>query len=84
MSECSCQYNCKWYFDKLYQVEAFQSKISDLYITHPISKSKIRRLKIRRDKLLLQIENSLNSEDWEGEEDEYYLRTALFKNSNED
>ena len=31
---------------------------------------------------MLQIENGLNSEDWEGEEDEYYLRKALFKDSN--
>ena len=82
MVECSCQYNCKWYFDKLHQVETFQSQITDLYKTRLISKDKIRRLKIKRDKLLLQIENSLNSEDWEGEEDEYWLRKALFKDSN--
>ena len=82
MTECSCQYNCKWYFDKLYQVETFQSQISDLYKTRSTLKDKIRRLKIKRDKLLLQIENSLNSEDWESEEDEYYLRKALFKDSN--
>ena len=63
MTECSCQYNCKWYFDILYKFEAFQSEISDLYIISLIPKDKIRRLKIKRDKLLLQIENSLNSED---------------------
>ena len=79
---CSCQYNCKRYFDKVYQVETFQSQINDLYTTRPILKDKIRRLKIKRDKLLLQIENDLNSEDWEGEEDEYYLRKALFKDRN--
>ena len=62
MTECSCQYNCKWYFDILYKF-AFQSEISDLYIISLIPKDKIRRLKIKRDKLLLQIENSLNSED---------------------
>ena len=82
MSECGCQYNCKWYFDILYKVEAFQSEIDDLYKISPIPKDKIRRSKIKRDKLLLQIEHSLNSEDWEGEEDEYYLRKALFKDSN--
>ena len=82
MMGCSCQYNCKWYFDKVYQVETFQSQITDLYTTCPISKDKIRRLKIKRDKLLLQIENSLNSEDWEDEEDEYYFRKELFKDSN--
>ena len=53
-----------------------------MYTTRPISKDKIRRLKIKRDKLLLQIENRLNSEDWEDEEDEYYLRKELFKDSN--
>ena len=82
MDGCSCQYNCKRYFDKLHQVETFQSQITDLYRTCPIPKDKIRRLKIKRDKLLLQIEDCLNSEDWEGEEDEYYLRKALFKDSN--
>ena len=35
-----------------------------------------------RQLLLLCIENSLNDEDWEGEEDEYWLRKALFKDSN--
>lgn len=40
-------------------------------------------MKIKRDKLLLQIENNcLNSEDREGEEDEYYLRKSLFKDNN--
>ena len=82
MVECSCQYNCKWYFDIVDKVEAFQSEIDDLYIISPVPREKIRRLKIKRDKLLLQIENSLNSEDWEGEEDEYWLRKALFKDSN--
>ena len=71
-----------WYFDKVCEVETFQSQIDDLYTTRPILKDKIRRLKIKRDKLLLQIENDLNSEDWEGEEDEYYLRKALFKDRN--
>ena len=65
------------YFDKLRQVETFQSRIDDLYAIHSILLSKIRRLKIERDKLLLQIEKSLNSEDWEGEESN--LRKALFK-----
>eukprot|EP00111_Clytia_hemisphaerica_P015291 TCONS_00045092-protein len=82
MMGCSCQYSCKWYFDKLYQVETFQSQIGDLYKIRPISKDKIRRLKIKHDKLLLQIENHLNSEDWEDEEDEYYFRKELFKDSN--
>ena len=37
-------------------------------------------MKIERDKLLLRIEESLNSEDWEGQE--YDLRKALFKDRN--
>ena len=84
---CSCQYNCKRYFDKVYQVETFQSQITDLYTSpilffSPILKDMIRRLKIKRDKLLHQIEKSLYSEDWEDEEDEYDLRKALFKDRN--
>ena len=77
MSGCSFQYNCKLYFDKLYQVEAFQSKISDLYVTHPILKRKIGRFKII-------------ASDWKRSQfwrlgrwkDEFYLRKALFKDSN--
>ena len=69
-----------WYFDELRQVEAFQSRIDDLYVIYSILRDKIRELKIKRDELLLRIEKSLNSEDWEGEE--YNLRKALFKDSN--
>ena len=68
------------YFDKLRQVETFQSRIDDLYAIHSILRDKIRGLKIERDILLLRIEKSLNSEDWEGEE--YNLRKALFKDKN--
>ena len=68
------------YFDKLRQVETFQSRIDDLYAIHLILKERIRGLKIERDRLLLQIEKSLNSEDWEGQE--YDLRKALFKDRN--
>ena len=68
------------YFDKLRQVETFQSRIDDLYAIHLILEGKIRGLKIERDKLLLRIEKSLNSEDWEGQE--YDLRKALFKDRN--
>ncbi len=71
----------QWYFGKLRQVEAFQSRIADLYAIHSVLKSRIRRLKIERDKLLLRIEKSLNSEDWSGEE-ECNFRKALFKDSN--
>ena len=66
----------EWYFGKLRQVETFQSQIADLYAIHSILKNRIRRLKIKRDKLLLRIEKSLNSEDWEGEE--YNLRKSTF------
>ena len=38
-------------------------------------------MKIERDKLLLRIEKSLNSEDW-GSEEECDFRKALFKDSN--
>ena len=71
----------QWYFGKLRQVEAFQSRIADLYAIHSVLKSRIRRLKIERDKLLLRIEKSLNSEDW-GSEEECDFRKALFKDNN--
>ena len=72
--------NSQWYFDELRQVETFQSRIDDLYAIYSILKSRVRGLKIERDKLLLRIEESLNSEDWEGQE--YDLRKALFKDRN--
>ena len=65
------------YFDKLRQVETFQSRIDDLYVIYSILRDKIRGLKIERDILLLRIEKSTEKEDWEGEE--YNFRKALFK-----
>ena len=75
---CNKMIDSQWYFGKLRQVEAFQSRIADLYAIHSVLKSRIRRLKIERDKLLLRIEKSLNSEDW-GSEEECDFRKALFK-----
>ena len=71
----------QWYFGKLRQVETFQSQIADLYAIHSVLKSRIRRLKVERDRMLLRIERSLNSEDWRGE-DECNFRKALFKDNN--
>ena len=63
------------YFKKRDKVEFYQGLISDLYDKKPIPKAKIRRLKIKRDKLLSAIE-------WLLQDISPSLRKEFFKDHN--